>query len=155
MLSIHIQKPDYSRDVTETSFKSYVIVLLTSSVDTNSESAVMIGLWRGVASTFGDIKFCQMRASLCIEGYPDKNTPTILVYRDGDIKKQIVTLKELKGRNTGLEDLERLLVNVGALTTGDSRLSWNKSNRETGSKIESPGKIRSSGPKDDGDSDWE
>jgi len=41
-----------------------------------------------------------MKADMCIEGYPERNTPTILVYRDGDIKKQIVTLKELAGERT-------------------------------------------------------
>ncbi|RMJ20373.1 phosducin family, partial [Aspergillus sp. HF37] len=55
-----------------------------------------------------------MRADLCIEGYPEKNTPTILVYKDGDIKRQIVTLAQLNGVRTGLRDLERLLVEVGA-----------------------------------------
>jgi hypothetical protein len=39
---------------------------------------------------------------LCIEGYPDKNTPTVLVYKDGDIKKQIVTLRELNGPRTAV-----------------------------------------------------
>ena len=37
---------------------------------------------------------------MCIEGYPEKNTPTILIYSDGDIKRQIITLKELGGQNT-------------------------------------------------------
>ena len=63
-----------------------------------------------------------MRADLCIEGYPDKNTPTVLVYKDGDIKKQLVTLKELGGVRTSMQDLERLLVDVGAVKLGDARL---------------------------------
>jgi hypothetical protein len=96
----HLQKPDYARDVTEASSKSYVFVLLTSSQGTNTESRIMIEIWRELARRFGDVKFCQMRADLCIEGYPDRNTPTILVYKDQDIKKQIVTLKELNGVRT-------------------------------------------------------
>ena len=40
---------------------------------------------------------------MCIEGYPERNTPTILVYKDGDIKRQIVTLRELSGELTGLQ----------------------------------------------------
>ena len=99
----HLQKPDYSRDVTEASSKAYVLVLLTSSHGTNVESRVLIDIWRDLALRFGDVKFCQMRADLCIEGYPEKNTPTVLVYKDGDIKKQLVTLRELRGPRTTAE----------------------------------------------------
>lgn len=98
-----LQKPDYSRDVTEASQKSFVLVLLTSSQGTNVESQLLIGLWRDLAARFGDIKFCQIRADMCIEGYPEKNTPTILVYKDGDIKRQLVTLRELRGTQTTVE----------------------------------------------------
>jgi hypothetical protein len=96
----HLQKPDYSKDVTEASKDAYIFVLLTSSQGTNTESRVLIEIWRELAGRFGDVKFCQIRADLCIEGYPDKNTPTVLVYRDGDIKRQIVTLRELGGVRT-------------------------------------------------------
>jgi hypothetical protein len=101
----HLQKPDYSRDVTEESKKAFVVVLLTSSTGTNTESRILIAVWTEMATKFGDIKFCQMRADLCIEGYPDRNTPTILVYKDGDIKQQIVTLSQLNGVRTGNKGL--------------------------------------------------
>lgn len=117
-----LQKPDYARDVTEASNKSFVFVLLTSSVGTNTESALLTGLWRDLAARFGDIKFCQMRADLCIEGYPERNTPTILIYKDGDIRRQLVTLKEMKGEKTSSEDFEQLLIELGALKHNDARL---------------------------------
>ena len=98
-----IQKADWSRDVTEASQNAYVFVLLTSSHGTNVESRLMTEIWRELAKKFGDVKFCQIRGDLCIEGYPDKNTPTILVYKDGDIKKQIVTLRELQGTRTKMQ----------------------------------------------------
>jgi hypothetical protein len=97
-----IQKPDWSREVTDESQKAFVLVLLTSSHGTNTESQLLIEIWRELARKFGDIKFCQIRGDLAIEGYPDKNTPTILIYKDGDIKKQIVTLRELKGSQSTL-----------------------------------------------------
>jgi hypothetical protein len=65
----------------------------------------MIEIWRDLAARFGDVKFCQMRAELCIEGYPDRNTPTVLIYRDDDIRRQIVTLKELNGVQTKVKGL--------------------------------------------------
>jgi hypothetical protein len=95
-----IQKPDWSREVTDESKNAFVLVLLTSSHGTNTESRVLVEIWRELARKFGDIKFCQIRGDLCIEGYPDKNTPTILIYRDGDIRRQIVTLRELNGPKT-------------------------------------------------------
>ena len=95
-----LQKPDYSRDVTEASNKAFVLVHLTSSLGTNIESQHLTELWREMARKFGDVKFCEIRADMCIEGYPERNTPTILVYRDGDIKKQVVTLREVGGVQT-------------------------------------------------------
>ena len=114
-----LQKPDYARDVTEASNKAFVLVHLTSSLGTNIESRMLTELWREMARKFGDIKFCEMRADLCIDGYPERNTPTILAYRDGDIKKQIVTLRELKGQHTtirGMHCSERLPLLAGLMT---------------------------------------
>jgi hypothetical protein len=109
----HIQKPDYSRDVTEASKSAWVLVLLTSSSGTNTESRILIEIWRELAQRFGDVKFCQMRADLCIEGYPDRNTPTVLVYREGDIRRQIVTLGEFGGVRTGSKGMYKSSVRQG------------------------------------------
>lgn len=98
-----LQKVDWSREVTEESHKAYVFVLLTSSHGTNTQSRILVELWRELSQKFGDVKFCQIRGDLCIDGYPDRNTPTILVYKDGDVKKQIVTLRELQGDQTSLQ----------------------------------------------------
>ncbi|KAI9708802.1 MAG: hypothetical protein M1820_003757 [Bogoriella megaspora] len=147
----HLQKPDYSHDVTEASSKSFVLVLLTSSHGTNVESKLLIELWRELAQRFGDIKFCQIRADMCIEGYPEWNTPTILIYRDGDIKRQLVTLKELKGIQTTAKDLEEMLVSLGAINRTDPRLQHQK---ETTSEDQNR-KIRQSRPIDEEDSDWD
>lgn len=118
----HLQKPDYAREVTEASKKSFVMVLLTSSLGTNPESGLLIALWRELSGRFGDVKFCQMRADLCIERYPDRNTPTVLIYKDGDIRRQLVTLKEMEGQSTTMQDFEKLLLELGAVNHNDSRL---------------------------------
>lgn len=79
---------------------------------------------------------------MCIEGYPERNTPTILVYKDGEIRRQLITLRELNGPRTKLEgtfhmkgsvshlliiflfntDLERMLLDLGAVKESDVRL---------------------------------
>jgi hypothetical protein len=116
-----LQKVDYAREVTEASNNAYVFVNLTSQGG-NVESRVLTELWRQLAAKFGDIKFCEIRADMCIEGYPERNTPTILVYKDTEIKRQLVTLRELNGPRTKVEDLERLLVEIGAVKESDVRL---------------------------------
>ena len=98
-----VQKPDYTKDVTEASNDAYVFVHLTSSLGTNTESRLLTELWRRLAQTFGDVKFCEIKANMCIEGYPERNTPTVLIYKDGDIVKQIVTLKDLHGVQTSIQ----------------------------------------------------
>ncbi|GLI73761.1 proteolipid protein 2 [Penicillium ochrochloron] len=116
-----LQKVDYAREVTEASNSAYVFVNLTSQ-GANVESRVLTELWRQLAAKFGDVKFCEIRADMCIEGYPERNTPTILVYKDTEIKRQLVTLRELNGPQTKVEDLERLLVEIGAVKESDVRL---------------------------------
>ncbi|KAE8148724.1 thioredoxin-like protein [Aspergillus avenaceus] len=117
-----LQKVDYAREVTEASNNAFVLVHLSSSTSGNVESQLLTELWRQLATKYGDIKFCEIRGNMCIEGYPDRNTPTILVYKDGEIRKQSVTLKEFKGPRTRVEDLERMLLDLGALKESDIRL---------------------------------
>ena len=149
----HLQKPDYARDVTEASKSAYVLVHLASSMSNDGESRLLTSIWQDLAVTFSNIKFCEIQGDMCIEGYPEKNCPTILVYHDGDIVKQMVTLKELNGPRTAQEgkrcdaqrqplysggslaslerrtltlvisDLEGLLLGLGALTSRDPRLA--------------------------------
>jgi hypothetical protein len=144
-----IQKPDYAREVTEESSKAYVFVNLTSSLGNNVESRILSELWRQLAVKYGEIKFCEMRANLCIEGYPERNTPTILVYSDGDVKRQVVTLAQLQGPRTSVRDIEGLLQEVGAISEKDTRLKRKNSEDD----------IYSSTNKDhqeeDDDDDWD
>jgi hypothetical protein len=108
----HIQKPDYSNEVAEESKKAFVLVLLTSSQETNVQSRLAIESWRELARKFGDVKFCQIRADLCIDGYPDRNTPTILIYHNGDITRQIVTLGEINGLQTKTKGQAQLISGI-------------------------------------------
>ena len=79
---------------------------------------------------YGDIKFCEMRADLCIEGYPERNTPTILIYKDGNIRRQIVTLAELNGPGTSIADLEGVLLELGAIQEHDVRMKRKDSEKD-------------------------
>lgn len=126
-----LQKVDYAREVTDASNSAFVLVNLTAQ-GANVESRVLTELWRQMAVKFGDIKFCEIRADMCIEGYPEKNTPTILVYKDTEIKRQLITLRELNGPRTKIEDLEKLLIDLGALKESDVRLKKRSDSMEAG-----------------------
>lgn len=150
-----ISKPDYARDVTEASSKFPVLVNLTSGMGTNVESRVLTELWRELARKYADVKFCEMKADLCIEGYPEKNCPTILAYKDGDIKTQVVTLRDLQGVRTSLRDLEMLLVDVGAIEEKDMRLREENDDDKSDAKSRRGLQERKTGVGDDDDDDWD
>lgn len=131
-----ISKPDYSREVTEASKNGPVLVNLTSGMGTNVESRVLTELWREAAKEFGEVKFCEIRGDQAIEGYPDRNCPTILIYKDGDIVKQIVTLVMLSGVRTNMKDIDDLLIQVGAVKVNDMRIM--KRRRDAEEEAEAP-----------------
>ncbi|KAL4960660.1 phosducin family protein [Aspergillus stella-maris] len=160
--SIHNQvyglsKPDFTREVTEASQSSFVCVNLTSSSSNNVESRLLSELWRRMAAKFGDIKFCEMRANMCIDGYPDRNTPTILVYHKGEIVRQCVTLMTLRGTGTRVEDLESMLVELGALKESDVRLKKKDDDEDDArpSAFKTKSSIRKSATVEDDDDDWD
>lgn len=117
-----ITKPDYSREITEASKDGPVLVNLTSSTGTNVESRLLSELWRQAAKEYGDVKFCEIRAAQAIENYPERNCPTILVYKNGDIVKQTVTLMTVGGVKTSMSDIDNLLVQIGAVQPNDMRV---------------------------------
>ena len=125
-----ISKPEYSRAVTDASNNGPVLVNLTSGLGTNVESRVLTELWRKAAMEFGEIKFCEIRGDMAIEGYPDRNCPTILVYHKGDIVKQVVTLTTLGGVKMSMPEIDQLLIDVGAIKDNDIRITKRRRDAE-------------------------
>jgi len=154
-----ISKPEYARQVTEASNNGPVFVNLTSAVGTNVESRVLSELWRQAAKEYGDIKFCEIRADKAIENYPDRNCPTILVYKNGDIVKQIVTLVTIGGVRTSMLQIDDLLVEVGAVDAKDMRVIKRRRDaeeaKEAGRGGVKSGNIRHATVDDDDDDDWD
>ena len=54
---------------------------------------------QSLASKFPETKFLRSISSLCIPNYPDKNLPTIFIYKEGDMKKQWVGPLAFGGMN--------------------------------------------------------
>ncbi|KAJ8128464.1 hypothetical protein O1611_g5172 [Lasiodiplodia mahajangana] len=156
-----ISKPDYAREVTEASNNGPVFVNLTSALGTNVESRVLSELWRQAAKEYGDIKFCEIRADKAIENYPDRNCPTILVYKNGDIVKQIVTLMTIGGVRTSMLQIDNLLVEVGGVDAKDMRVIKRRREAEDAKDDKSAargvknGNLRHATVNDDDDDDWD
>lgn len=153
-----ISKPEYGREITEASHKGPVFLNLTSALGTNVESRVLSELWRQAAKEYGDVKFCEMRADRAIENYPEKNCPTILVYKNGDIAKQVVTLTTVGGVKINMLTIDNLLVEVGAVPESDMRVLKRRRQAEDAEEERLAGKtIKSSNRTmaDDSDDDWD
>ncbi|KAF4122841.1 phosducin [Geosmithia morbida] len=157
-----ISKPEYQREVTDASNKGPVFVNLTSSMGTNVESRVLSELWRQAAHEYGDIKFCEVRAAQAIENYPDRNCPTILVYKNGDIVKQVVTLATMGGTRTNMQKIDDMLVEVGAVPESDMRVVKRRRAAEDAEEERQSGARKTikkgatvTSRSDDEDSDWD
>jgi hypothetical protein len=154
-----ISKPEYQRAVTEASNNGPVFVNLTASLGTNVESRVLSELWKQAAKEYGDVKFCEIRADKAIENYPDRNCPTILVYKNGDIAKQVVTLATIGGVRASMVEIDNLLVEVGAVGEKDMRVVKRKRDVEDAKEAQLTGKGIKSGnlhhATDDDDDDWD
>lgn len=82
-------------------------------------SQLMAGYLDQLASKYPSTKFVSIVGNQCIPNYPDHNLPTLLIYRGGELRRQIVGLRPeigLDGMNTKLADIELLLTAVGAIT---------------------------------------
>ncbi|KAI0149526.1 thioredoxin-like protein [Xylariaceae sp. FL1272] len=155
-----ITKPEYSREVTEASNKGHVFVNLTSPMGNNVQSRVLSELWRQAAKEYGDIKFCEIRADKAIENYPDRNCPTILVYKNGDIARQVVTLVTMGGVRVSMLEIDNLLVEVGAVDSKDMRVVKRRRDAENAKedldalRVIKNGNVRHA-TVDDDDDDWD
>ena len=155
-----ISKPDYQREVTDASQNGPVFVNLTSGEGTNVESRVLSDLWKQAAREYGDIKFCEIRANQAIENYPDRNCPTILVYKNGDIAKQVVTLMTIGGVKANMRNIDDILVEVGAVPESDMRVVKRRREAEDAEEERLAGKGIRTGTAgrfsdDDEDDDWD
>lgn len=155
-----LSKPEYQREVTDASAKGPVLVNLTSGMGTNVESRLLSELWRQAAKEYGDIKFCEIRASQAIENYPDRNCPTILVYNKGDIVKQIVTLLTIGGTRVNMQNIDNILVEIGAVADTDMRVVKRRRAAEDAEEERLAGKTIKTGTAgrsrdDSDDDDWD
>lgn len=70
-----------------------------------------------LAVRFPETKFIKSIASTCIPNFPEKNLPSIFIYHEGQLLKQIIGPVELRGEKLTVEEFEFMLGQYGAIKT--------------------------------------
>ncbi|SMN20536.1 similar to Saccharomyces cerevisiae YOR281C PLP2 Essential protein that interacts with the CCT (chaperonin containing TCP-1) complex to stimulate actin folding [Maudiozyma saulgeensis] len=111
--------------------KDAVYVFVHLSLQSKLQSRILAHIFESEAPKFREIKFVEIPANRAIENYPEANSPTLLVYHNGDVLKNLVTLLELGGNQTTTKDFEKLMVQLGAVDEKDNRLEMNQDDEES------------------------
>lgn len=99
-----INKPEYNMIIESSKYKDkFIFIVLYSN---NMQSKVILNNLSKLAAGFPHIKFVQIKGETCIENYPVYMCPTIIIYKNNKIVKQMVSLKDLKGNETKFNDLK-------------------------------------------------
>lgn len=70
-----------------------------------------------LAAKYPTVKFLKSIATTCIPNFPEKNLPSIFIYFEGDMKRQLVGPHEVRGPNLTQDEFEYLLGKIGAVNT--------------------------------------
>jgi hypothetical protein len=111
-----LTRVDFVREVSEASADCWVVVFLHQ--DHVADSQLLARVLPRVAAAHAAAKFMAIKADACIEGYPDRNVPTLLLYHKGALQSQVVGLAELGGaRLLSERTVEWVLAKRGAVAT--------------------------------------
>ncbi|KAG9015232.1 hypothetical protein FRB94_004351 [Tulasnella sp. JGI-2019a] len=123
---IPIGRDDYARQVTEASKEDElgaegqglgtgVIVCLYKESET--QSIQLLAQLRILARRYSRSKFLSIVGNKCIENYPDRLQPTLILYRSGDVAAQVVSWGKDRVREP--QELEALLVVSKVVSVAD------------------------------------
>ncbi|CAM9225590.1 unnamed protein product [Ectocarpus sp. 13 AM-2016] len=110
-----ISKADWVREVTDASKSVCVVAHLYE--DGIVECRVMEAALRSIASKFREVKFVKIRSQQAVENWPEANLPTLFIYRDGALAKQLIRIDALGGKQMKADDLEWYLASQGIVET--------------------------------------
>jgi len=102
-----IREQDYVKEVSQAPKDTYVVVHLYAS--TESDCAILNKYLDVVATKFRSVKFCKIKAQEAIHNYPNHKCPTILIYYNTHIIKQIEKLDYFGGQRTSSQSIEYML----------------------------------------------
>jgi len=96
---MHVSHEQWTKEVTEVSRSHPVLVLLTKE---NSKACYLLErVMEDVARTYrtSRTKFRRAEARDIIPNYPERNVPTLILYRNGDVVENIVGIEQFGGMN--------------------------------------------------------
>ena len=94
---IHVSHEEWTKEVTEVSLTHPVLVLLTKE---NSKACYPLErVMEDVAHKYrlSQTKFRRAEARDIIPNYPERNVPTLILYRNGDVVENIVGIEQFGG----------------------------------------------------------
>lgn len=80
-------------------------------------STYMLTLLEKLARKFARVKFVSIGHTECIHNYPERNLPTLLIYKNDDLLRQCVGVGAFGGVSYGIDDVEWELAQVGVVDT--------------------------------------
>ncbi|WOO80925.1 Viral IAP-associated factor [Vanrija pseudolonga] len=93
-----------------------------------------------LAAAHPETKFLSIPATMCIPNYPDKNVPTLLIYRNGDMVGNLIAGAGMNGLKTTVRELEALLIRYTAIDKPSAALrSAARANDSDDSDLDSDG----------------
>ena len=96
---MHVSHEQWTKEVTEVSHSHPVLVLLTKE---NSKACFTLErVMEDVARTYrtSRTKFRRAEVRDIIPNYPERNVPTLILYRNGDVVENIVGIEQFGGMN--------------------------------------------------------
>ena len=99
-----INKTEYNMIIESNKYKDkFIFIVLYSN---NMQSKIILNNLYKLAAGFPHIKFVQIKGETCIENYPVFMCPTVIIYKNNKMIKQMVSLKDLSGNETKFEDFK-------------------------------------------------
>jgi len=93
-----IERAEWTTEVTSSSHEIPVVVLLVK--ENNAACDRLEKVVEDLADKYRTkTKFVRADATEIIPNYPERNTPTIILYRNGDVVENIVGIEQFGGRN--------------------------------------------------------
>ena len=93
-----IERDEWTTEVTSSSYEIPVVVLLVK--ENNAACDRLEKVVEDLADKYRTkTKFVRAGATEIIPNYPERNTPTIILYRNGDVVENIVGIEQFGGRN--------------------------------------------------------
>ena len=116
---LEIQRDQWTREINASSNLSWVFVHLYE--DHVRDCVVLNRVLAEIAKKHAQVKFVKIRAKTAVPDWPDGNLPAAYLYKDGEMRTQLVGSREIaKGPPpfTALS-VERKLVELGVLAAAD------------------------------------